>query len=180
MGLAGQNGFPKGLVTNDYNTCSRVSGSLKTSSATARPFSAAASAPSSSACRATTSTTRPPTPPFAYNPGVGTNVYFSKPSTSWVHGQSHSGCPCSRPASPTWRRTTAPAVAQFSLGVQHEMSPSIDLGCAVCRQPGVASEHRAPHQQLPASPPRPLTDRAARRATDAGKYAGDQYARTAR
>jgi hypothetical protein len=56
------------------------------------------------------------------------------------------------PASLTTLATTykAPAVAQFSLGVQHELKPSIILDCAVCRQPGLASEYRSPDQHFPA------------------------------
>ena len=123
MGLAGSEGFPKGLVTTTTRQCSLAWASLKTSPETARPFSAAASEPSMSACRATTSTTLPPTPPFAYNPGEQRRTSLG-PSNEL--GRAGTDVAARRPIfaagvknlSPTYQ---APAVAQFSLGMQHEI-----------------------------------------------------------
>ena len=65
------------------------------------------------------------TPPYAYNPSAG-SVYFSTPNKSWVSGNAAPLCRASRRASPTSRQTyKAPAVAQFSLGVQREVMPSM-------------------------------------------------------
>jgi hypothetical protein len=53
------NGIPSSLTTS--RRCNLASASLKTCSAAARPFSAAASEPSTSACKATTPSASPPT-----------------------------------------------------------------------------------------------------------------------
>ncbi len=63
-------------------------------------------------------------PPFYYDPSAS-NVYFTNPHTSWV-----SGLTANTPTFPQGLTTLdpyypAPAVAQFSLGVQHEIAPSI-------------------------------------------------------
>jgi hypothetical protein len=63
-------------------------------------------------------------PPFFNDPGA-TNVYFTTPNTSWA-----SGSTASLPTFPQGLTTLAyyypaPAVAQYSLGVQHEIAPSI-------------------------------------------------------
>jgi hypothetical protein len=63
-------------------------------------------------------------PPFYFDPAA-TNVYFSNPHTSWV-----SGLTASLPTFPVGMTTLAyyypaPAVAQFSLGIQHEIAPSV-------------------------------------------------------
>ena len=63
-------------------------------------------------------------PPFYFDPSA-TNVYFSNPHTSWV-----SGSTANLPTFPQGLTTLAyyypaPAVAQFSFGVQHEIAPSV-------------------------------------------------------
>ena len=63
-------------------------------------------------------------PPFAYNPSAS-NVYMSTPTRSWVTGHS-----ASKPVFPSSvtnlaQSYKAPAVAQFSFGIQHELKPSI-------------------------------------------------------
>ena len=63
-------------------------------------------------------------PPFYYDPSA-TNVYFSDPHTSWV-----SGLTASNPVFPQGLTTLdsyypAPGVAQYSLGIQHEIAPSV-------------------------------------------------------
>ena len=59
--LAGQGGFPKGLVTNDYNTWQPRVGFSEDIFGTGKTVRAVALEPSLSACRATTFTTRQPT-----------------------------------------------------------------------------------------------------------------------
>src|SRR5205814_5755147 len=64
------------------------------------------------------------TPPFAFHPNQG-KAYFSNPFKSW-----NTGNVASAPLFPSGitnlpQTYKAPAVAQFSLGVQREVSPSI-------------------------------------------------------
>ncbi|HTD55526.1 MAG TPA: carboxypeptidase-like regulatory domain-containing protein [Silvibacterium sp.] len=63
-------------------------------------------------------------PPFYYDPSAG-NVFLSDPHTSWASGQT-----ASTPTFPQGMTTLktyypAPGVAQFSLGIQHEIMPSV-------------------------------------------------------
>jgi hypothetical protein len=122
MQLAGVAGTPVGLVNNDYKTLQpRVGFSEKLDSKTVLRggfgtfyerlqgndiYNAATSAP------------------FANTP-VASNVYFSNPSTSFQTG-STAAIPVFPQGitslAPVYR---APAVAQFSLGVQRELAPSI-------------------------------------------------------
>jgi len=63
-------------------------------------------------------------PPFAFNPSA-TNVYVSTPSTSWVTGNT-AALPFFASSLTNLAATyKAPAVAQFSLGIQHELKPSM-------------------------------------------------------
>ena len=102
-------------------------------------------------CRATTSTTRRPTPPFAYNPSASATS-TSAPEHSWVTGQVTAANSDLRIGRLTNLAQTykAPAVAQFSLGVQHEMKPSVIW---VVQYVGNLAWHQnieRAHQQLPA------------------------------
>jgi len=63
-------------------------------------------------------------PPFYFDPSA-TNVYLSNPHTSWV-----SGSTANTPTFPQGLTTLdpyypAPGVAQYSLGIQHEIAPSV-------------------------------------------------------
>lgn len=65
-----------------------------------------------------------PNPPFAYQP-TASNVYFSNPHTS-----NQSGATATTPVFPSGLTTLprtypSPATAQFSLGIQHELAPSL-------------------------------------------------------
>ena len=76
--------------------------------------------------------------PFQYTPGLNNN-YYSNPSCAWsasisTDGQSRTNCLSltSLPVLPAGLSELAtsykaPAVAQFSLGVQHELAPSVIL-----------------------------------------------------
>jgi hypothetical protein len=64
------------------------------------------------------------TPPFAYQPGVN-NVFFSSPQTSIT-----SGATASVPAGPASLTDLSyyypnPATTQFSLGIQHQLAPAV-------------------------------------------------------
>jgi hypothetical protein len=122
--VAGQNGFPKGLVTNDYATLQprvgfsddllgdgktilrggfgtfyeRLQGNDIYNAATNEPF---------------------------FNDPSASSVYLSDPSTTWTTG-STAALPFFPQGLTSLARTyKAPAVAQFSLGVQREIQPSL-------------------------------------------------------
>ncbi len=63
-------------------------------------------------------------PPFAYNPGA-TNVYFSNPHTSWKNGQTAALPVFASGVTNLAQDYPAPAVAQYSLGLQHQLAPSL-------------------------------------------------------
>ena len=126
MGLAGQNGFPRGLVINDYNTLQPRVGFSEDLFGNGKTVLRGGfgtffermqgndiyNAATSSAVR--------------LQPVSATNVYLSNPSTSWVTGQT-----AATAVLRIGRLTNlaadlqAPAVAQFSLGIQHELKPSM-------------------------------------------------------
>jgi len=124
--LAGQNGTPRSLVKNDYNTLQprvgfsedlfgngktvlrggfgtfyeRMQGNVIYNAATAAPF---ANTPSAS------------------------NVYLSNPHVSYVTGQSAATPFFAQGSESIAQNFPAPAVAQFSLGVQDQLAPSVIL-----------------------------------------------------
>lgn len=64
--------------------------------------------------------------PFANDPG-STNVYFSNPHTSWVTGSTAALPNFAQGLTNLALDYPAPAVAQYSLGIQHELAPSLIL-----------------------------------------------------
>ena len=131
----GKNGVPKGAVTNDYNTLQPRVG-----------FSYDLTGNGKTVLRGGTGTfyeriqgndiygLSNSNLPFEYVPNVS-NVYYSNPYCSWTSSRSTNdpdNCLSTTslpilPASLTTLATTykAPAVAQFSLGVQREIKPSL-------------------------------------------------------
>jgi hypothetical protein len=77
-------------------------------------------------------------PPFAFQPSA-TNVYFSDPFTSALNGVS-SGTPLFPSALTTLQfNYSPPGTAQFSLGVQHQIAPSV---VAVLQYVGTTGWHQ--------------------------------------
>ncbi len=125
MQLANQNGTPRGLVKNDYFTWQPRIG-----------FSWDLRGNGTSVLRGGGGTfyermqgndiyNAATSPPFAYNPKAS-NVYLSDPHTSWVTG-STAALPFF-PADGLFNMAQyypAPAVAQFSLGYQQQLAPSV-------------------------------------------------------
>jgi len=124
IGLAGVNGFPHGLVTNDYNTLQPRVGFSEDLFGNGRTVLRGGFGTFFERMQGNDIYDTATTPPFAYNPSAN-NVYFSTPSKSWVNGDV-----ASKPFFPAGinnmpQTYKAPAVAMFSLGVQHEVAPSM-------------------------------------------------------
>jgi hypothetical protein len=124
IGLAGVNGFPHGLVTNDYNTLQPRVGFSQDLFGTGKTVLRGGIGTFFERMQGNDIYDTATTPPFAYNPSAN-NVYFSNPQKSWVTGDA-----AALPFFPAGLNNMpqsykAPAVAQFSLGVQHELSPSV-------------------------------------------------------
>jgi len=173
MGLAGQNGFPKGLVVNDYNTLQPRVGFSEDLFGNGKTVLRGGFGTFFERLQGNDIYNAATAPPFAFNPSAS-NVYMSTPSTSWVTGQS-----AATPffASGGWENLAqsykAPAVAQFSLGIQHELKPSMIW---VVQYVGNLAWHQNIERDINTNPINtPLSVRA--QAGDGGcKYSGDQLA----
>ncbi|MBS1802034.1 MAG: carboxypeptidase regulatory-like domain-containing protein [Acidobacteria bacterium] len=126
IGLAGQNGFPRGLVKNDYSTLQPRVGFSEDISGNGKTVLRGGFGTFFERMQGNDIYNAATTPPYAYSPSAG-NVYLSSPNTSWVTGDS-----AALPFFPSGitnlpQTYRAPAVAQFSLGVQREVTPSVIL-----------------------------------------------------
>lgn len=124
MGLAGANGFPRGLVTNDYKTLQPRIGFSEDLFGNGKTVLRGGFGTFFERMQGNDIYNTATAPPFAYNPNAN-NVYFSTPSRSWVNGDV-----ASKPFFPAGiqnmpQNYRAPGVAMFSLGVQQEVAPSM-------------------------------------------------------
>lgn len=124
MGLAGVNGFPHGLVVNDYNTLQPRVGFSEDLFGNGKTVLRGGFGTFFERMQGNDIYDTATSPPFAYNPSAN-YVYFSTPSKSWV-----SGDVAAKPFFPAGLNNMpqtykAPAVAMFSLGVQREVAPSM-------------------------------------------------------
>jgi hypothetical protein len=124
MGLAGQNGFPKGLVTNDYNTWQPRIGFSEDVFGNGRTVLRGGFGTFFERMQGNDIYNAATSPPFAFNPGAS-NVYFSNPHTSWKTGQTAAVPVFASGVTNLASRYPAPAVAQYSLGLQHQLAPSL-------------------------------------------------------
>lgn len=124
MAVAGQNGIPKSMVNSDYDTVQPRIGFSEDLFGTEKTVLRGGVGVFYERITGNAITDPADNPPFAFDPTVN-NIYFSSPSTSWVTGET-SGFPL-YPANLTTMAAPyrAPGVAEFSLGVQHELSPAV-------------------------------------------------------
>ena len=124
MQLAGQSGTQRGLVKNYYGTWQPRVGFSWDISGSGRTVLRGGAGTFYERMQGNDIYNAATNPPFAYNPRAS-NVYVSDPHTSWVTGSA-----ASTPFFPTSMTTLnpyypAPAVAQYSLGLQQQLAPSV-------------------------------------------------------
>lgn len=124
VGLAGVNGFPVGLVKNDYETLQPRVGFSEDLTGNGKTVLRGGFGTFYERMQGNDIYNAATTPPFAYNPSAS-SVYMTTPTKSWV-----TGAQASTPFFPSGITNLpstykAPAVAMFSLGVQHELAPSV-------------------------------------------------------
>lgn len=128
MGLAGQQGFPRGLVVNRYGTMQPRVGFSEDLFGNGKTVLRGGFGTFFERIQGNDVYNAATNSPFAYNLGIG-NTYFSSPGTNWQTGQSAAalGLPifATGVTSLAYNDYTPPATAQYSLGVQHELKPSV-------------------------------------------------------
>jgi hypothetical protein len=180
MGLAGVEGFPRGLVTNDYKTVQPRVGFSEDLSGNGKTVLRGGFGTFYERMQGNDIYNAATNPPFAYNLGLN-NTQYSSPGTSWNLPATESGSPQAVAAgggvpifaasvtnlAPTYR---APAVAQFSIGVQREISPSVIW---VIQYVGNLAWHQNIERNINTFPlSTPLAEREAQ-GDSGGKYPGD-------
>ncbi len=127
MGLAGQNGFPRGLVNNDYRTLQPRVGFSEDLFGDGKTILRGGFGTFYERLQGNDIYNAATNAPYANNAGVS-NTYFSKPGVSWNDNSNTAaaGLPTFVTGVTSLAHSyPAPAVAQFSLGLQRELSPSV-------------------------------------------------------
>jgi len=124
IGIAGANGDPRGMVTNDYNTLQPRVGFSEDLFGNGKTVLRGGFGTFFERMQGNDIYNVAPNTPFAFNPSAS-NVYLSNPRTSWVTGLSASTPTFASGLVNLAQTYKAPAVAMFSLGVQHEITPSV-------------------------------------------------------
>jgi hypothetical protein len=121
---AGQNGFPRGLVTNYYDTIQPRVGFSMDMFGNGKTVLRGGFGTFYERMQGNDIYNVATNEPFANNPG-STQVFFSTPSVSNQTGATAAAPTFAQGLTDLARDYPAPAVAQYSLGVQHELAPSV-------------------------------------------------------
>jgi hypothetical protein len=122
--IAGQNGHPRGLVDNDIKTFQPRVGFSYDVSGSGRTVIRGGFGTFYERIQGNDIYNTATTVPFFNDPSAS-SVYMSDPHQSWVTGQAAAQPFFAQGITTLARRYPAPGVAMFSLGVQHEIAPSI-------------------------------------------------------
>ena len=122
--LAGQNGTPVGLVNNDYKTLQPRVGFSEDLFGDGKTVLRGGIGTFYERMQGNDVYNAATTAPFFNDPSA-TSVYFSDPHTTWVTGQTAANPFFAQGMTTLAKNYPAPAVAQFSLGLQREIVPSV-------------------------------------------------------
>ena len=124
MQIAGQDGLPRGLVKNDYGTWQPRVGFSYDLFGNGRTVVRGGFGTFYERLQGNDIYNAATNEPFFNDPSAS-NVYFSNPHTSWINGQTAKSPVFAQGLTTLALNYPAPGVAQYSLGIQREIEPSL-------------------------------------------------------
>jgi hypothetical protein len=155
--LAGQNGFPRGIVSSDWSTVQPRLGLAYDLFGTGKTVLRAGAGMFYERVQGNDIYGAATNPPYSYQP-TANDVYFSSPTTNANNGQT-----ATTPVGPANLQNLNyyypdPATMQFSLGIQQELSPSV---MAVAQYVGSTGWDQSDERAINTLPLSDITDRQA-------------------